>query len=130
MQAAIERVVAVQGNMRFETARLFNVVEGRPLPILEKTGADDRVQSFLNCAISHPAFSCAIPATTNPHHQIHKIAASRGPLKDKNMRAGMVKHMESIPGFDKQAGMALYPGKQFNATIRRAQAHRAAALKT
>ena len=29
------------------------------------------------------------------------------------MRARMVKHMESLPGFDKLAQMPPYPGKQF-----------------
>jgi hypothetical protein len=46
------------------------------------------------------------------------------------MRARMVKHMESIPGFDKLASMPPYPGKAYNGIIRRAQNARAAAGAT
>ena len=54
----------------------------------------------------------ALPATTNPDHLLENMAALRGPLPDKEMRARkMVRHMETIPGFDKIAEMAWYPGK-------------------
>jgi hypothetical protein len=45
------------------------------------------------------------------------------------MRARMLKHMETIPGFDKLGAMAPYPGKAYNGIIRRAQAARTAAGK-
>lgn len=130
LPAAMERGVAVQVNMPFEKARLFKIVEGRPLPAFAKEfGAENWAQFFLKWVISHPAITCAIPATTNPDHQTENNGAMKGPLPDKEMRARMVKHMETIPGFDKLGEMAAYPGKQFNGVIRRAQAQRAAALK-
>ena len=41
----------------------------------------------------------------------------------------MVRHMETIPGFDKLAEMPPYPGKAYNGIIRRAQSQRAAAAR-
>jgi hypothetical protein len=37
------------------------------------------------------------------------------------MRARMVRHMETIPGFDKIAETAWYPGKTFRGVISHAQ---------
>jgi diketogulonate reductase-like aldo/keto reductase len=125
LPAALDRGVAVQVNMPFEKARLFKIVEGRPLPDFAKEiGVDNWAQFFLKWVISHPAITCAIPATANPDHQTENIGALKGPLPDKEMRARMVKHMESIPGFDKLAEMAPYPGKTYNGVIRREQSRR------
>ena len=57
------------------------------------------------------------------------MGALRGPLPDKEMRARMVKHMETIPGFDKLQETPAYPGKAYNGLIRRAMAARANAAK-
>lgn len=122
LPAALDRGTAVQVNMPFEKARLFKIVEGRKLPDFAKEfGAETWAQFFLKWVISHPAITCAIPATTNPDHQTDNIGALRGPLPDKEMRIRMVKHMESIPGFAKLAEMPPYPGKAYNGIIRRAQ---------
>jgi hypothetical protein len=101
--------------MPFEKARLFKVVDGHPLPDFAKEiGASNWAQFFLKWIISHPAVTCAIPATTNPDHESENIGALRGPLPDKGMRDRMVRHMETIPGFDRLADMSPYPGKTFN----------------
>ncbi|MDZ4875239.1 MAG: hypothetical protein CLLPBCKN_004635 [Chroococcidiopsis cubana SAG 39.79] len=42
----------------------------------------------------------------------------RGELPDRAMRDRMVKHMESIPGFDKLTQTSWYPGKQFAGLVR------------
>jgi aryl-alcohol dehydrogenase-like predicted oxidoreductase len=73
----------------------------------------------LKWVISHPAVTCAIPATTSPDHQAENIGALRGPLPDKAMRARMVKHMEKIPGFATLADMPPYPGKKFVGVVAR-----------
>ena len=38
------------------------------------------------------------------------------------MRERMVRHMETIPGFDKVATMEWYPGKSYAGLVSRAQA--------
>jgi len=130
LPAALDKGIAVQVNMPFEKARLFKIVEGRPLPdFAREIGVSNWAQFFLKWVISHPAITCAIPATCNPDHQTENIGALRGPLPDREMRARMVRHMETIPGFDRLAEMPPYPGKAYNGIIRRAQNQRAAAAR-
>jgi diketogulonate reductase-like aldo/keto reductase len=62
-----------------------------------------------------------LPATTNPDHLDENMAALGGPLPDKEMRARIVRHMETIPGFEKPAQMPWYPGKRFDGVISHAQ---------
>ena len=63
--------------------------------------------------------TCAIPATTNPKHQADNIGALKEPLPDKEMRMRMLKHMETIPEFDKVTTMPAYPGKTFDGVVQR-----------
>lgn len=116
---AAERGTAVLANMPFEKARLFELVQGQPLPDFSREiGCENWAQFFLKYVISHPAITAAIPATTNPDHVDQNMGAMRGALPDKAMRARMVKHMESLSGFDKLPQMPWYPGKQFNGLVR------------
>jgi len=120
LPAALDKGVAVLVNMPFEKARLFKIVEGQKLPgFAKEIDCKNWAQFFLKWVISHPAVTVAIPATTNPDHQTENIGALRGPLPDQAMRARMVKHMETIPGFDKLAEMPAYPGKTFVGVVKR-----------
>lgn len=119
LPAAAARGTAVLANMPFEKARLFEVVKGQPLPdFAREIGCENWAQFFLKYVISHPAVTCAIPATTNPNHVSENMGALRGALPDNSMRTRMVKHMESLPGFDKLLQMSWYPGKTFNGLVR------------
>jgi len=130
LPAAQDKGIAVLINMPFEKARLFKLVEGRSVPeFAREAGMTTWAQFFLKWVISHPAVTAAIPATANPEHQSQNMAALRGPLPDTAMRARMLKHMETIPGFDKVASTPPYPGKSYPGLIRRAMAARAAAAK-
>jgi diketogulonate reductase-like aldo/keto reductase len=123
LPAAADRGVAVLVNMPLEKARLHKVVEGRPLPSFAKElGIETWSQFFLKWVISHPAVTCALPATSNPDHLMENVGAMRGPLPDRAMRARMLRHMESIPGFDRLDSMPWYPGKSYPGVIGRAQA--------
>lgn len=120
LPAAMDTGTAVMVNMPFEKARLFKNVKGRPLPdFAGEIGCKSWAQFFLKWIISHPAVTCAIPATTNPKHQADNIAALKGPLPDEKMRGRMLKHMETIPEFDKVAKMPAYPGKTFDGVVKR-----------
>ena len=128
LPAAMDKGTAVLVNMPFEKARLFKLVEGRPLPDFAKEfDCKNWAEFFLKWVISHPAITCAIPATSNPDHQTQNTRAMRGKLPDQEMRIRMVKFMETIPGFDKLQEMPAYPGKAYNGYIRRAMGARAAA---
>jgi diketogulonate reductase-like aldo/keto reductase len=126
LPAATERGVAVLVNMPLEKARLHKIVEGRPLPAFAKElGIETWSQFFLKWVISHPAVTCALPATSNPDHLMENVGAMRGPLPDRATRARMVRHMESIPGFDQldQLGArSWYPGKTYPGLVGRALA--------
>lgn len=118
LAAAQERGIAVMLNMPLEKARLHKIVEGRALPdFAADIGATNWSQFFLKWAISHPAVTCALPATTNPDHMAENIGALRGPLPDAAMRARMVRYMESVPGFDQLDRMPWYPGKSFHGLV-------------
>src|ERR687896_332343 len=103
-------------------APLHKLVAGRPLPdFARELGIETWAQFFLTWVISHPAVTCAIPATANPEHLSENIAAMRGPLPDRDMRARMVRYMETIPGFDTLDEMPWYPDKTYPGVIGRAQ---------
>ena len=120
LPAAMDKGVGVVVNMPFEKARLFKIVKGMPLPDFAKEiECNSWAQYFLKWIVSHPAITCAIPATTNPKHQADNIQALRGPMPDAEMRKRMLKHMQTIPDFDKTAKMPAYPGKTFDGVIKR-----------
>ncbi len=122
LRAAADQGTAVLVNMPLEKARLHKIVEGRPLPdFCRELGITTWSEYFLKWVIAHPAVTCVIPSTSNPEHQTENNAALRGPLPDREMRARMVRHMETIPGFDKLATMPWYPGKNYPGVIGQAQ---------
>ncbi|WP_437942411.1 aldo/keto reductase [Sorangium sp. So ce341] len=122
LPAAADRGAAVLVNMPFEKARLFKIVEGRPLPdFAREIGAETWAQFFLKWVVAHPAVTCVLPATSSPDHVAQNMAALRGPLPDREMRARMVRHMETLPGFGQIARMPWYPDKRYQGVIGRAQ---------
>jgi diketogulonate reductase-like aldo/keto reductase len=123
LRAALDHGVGVLVNMPLEKARLHKVVEGRPLPsFARELGVETWSQFFLKWVIAHPAVTCALQATSNPDHLAENVGALLGPLPDPGMRERMVRHMESIPGFDQIARMPWYPGKHYAGVINRALA--------
>jgi aryl-alcohol dehydrogenase-like predicted oxidoreductase len=122
LPAAADRDVAVLINMPFEKSRLFKITAGRPLPAFAKElGIENWAQYFLKWVISHPAVTCALPATSNPEHMTSNMGALRGALPDGQMRARMLKHMEGVPGFSDIQKMDWYPDKSYSGEMRRAQ---------
>jgi diketogulonate reductase-like aldo/keto reductase len=121
LPAAAERGMAVMVNMPFEKGRLFELVKGRALPdFAREIGVQSWGQYFLKWIIGHPAITCALPATANPRHAADNMGALRGPLPDQAMRARMLRHMESIPGFGGVSRTAPYPGRKYPGVIERA----------
>lgn len=123
LPAAREKGVAVFTNMPFEKARLFQVVQGRPLPDFARDFARTWPEFFLKWVMAHPAVTCVLAGTSSPRHAEENVAALRGPLPDEAMRQRMVRHMETLPGFDRIAGVPWYPGKEqaYQGLIRRSQ---------
>lgn len=126
LPAAADRGVGVLINLPLEKARLIKVVEGQPLPgFAEEFGATTWAQFFLKWVMAHPAVTSVLCGTSNPDHMSDNVQAMTGPLPDERMRARMVAHMETIPGFGSIGTMPWYPGKQdmYHGLIREAQAN-------
>lgn len=126
LPAAANRGTAVLVNMPLEKARLHHLVRGRELPAFAREfGMRSWSEFFLKWVIANPAVTAAIPATTNPDHVLENVAAMRGPLPDPAMRARMVQHMETIPGFrdlNRLGQRSWYPGKSYTGSVTEAQA--------
>jgi diketogulonate reductase-like aldo/keto reductase len=122
LPAAAERGMAVMVNMPFEKGRLFKLVEGRALPdFAREIGVQSWAQYFLKWIVSHPAITCALPATANPRHAADNMGALSGRLPDQALRTRMLRHMESIPGFGAVSDTAPYPGRKYPGVIERAR---------
>lgn len=81
MPLAQEKGIAVMINRAFDDGRLFARVQDRALPgWAAEAGVTSWAQMFLKFAISHPAVTCVIPATSRPDRQADNLAAGRGPL--------------------------------------------------
>jgi aryl-alcohol dehydrogenase-like predicted oxidoreductase len=55
-------------------------------------------QFFLKFVVSHPAVTCAIPATSSVEHMRENMAALRGPLPDEAMRKRMAEYFDRVAG--------------------------------
>lgn len=125
LKAAADKGVGVFINMAMEKGRLHKIVGGTPLPDFAKEfGATTWAQFFIKWVMGNPAVTTVLTATSNPAHAIENVAALRGPLPDQAMRERMVRHMETIPGFNTLASLPWYPDKQsqYQGVIRREQA--------
>jgi diketogulonate reductase-like aldo/keto reductase len=84
---ARERGMAVLVNRPFMRGALFRQVQGKPLP---GWAADYQCNSwgqlFLAFALSHPAVTCLIPATTSLRHMTDNMAAGFGREPDDAFR--------------------------------------------
>ena len=92
-----ERKTAVIVNRPFEEGALFRTVKGKDLPKwAEEFDCDSWARFFLKFILSHPAVTCAIPATRNPDYLVDNMGAALGRLPDALMRRRMVQHMRSL----------------------------------
>jgi len=78
---AQDKGVAVLINRAFDDGRLFPKVADKPLPgWAAEAGITSWAQLFLKFAISHPAVTAVIPATSRPERQADQLKAGHGPL--------------------------------------------------
>ncbi|MEL0111112.1 MAG: aldo/keto reductase [Rickettsiales bacterium] len=97
LPVAAERGIAVIANRPYEGGGLFQSVEGETLPEwAAEFDCANWSQFFLKFILSHPAVTCAIPATADPAHMIDNLGAGAGPLPDRAMRRRMVQFWEDV----------------------------------
>lgn len=93
---ARELGIAVLINRPFQAGRLFRAVAGKELPDFAREFAESWGQFFLKFIVSHPAVTCAIPATSKPHHMADNLGAGFGELPDAAMRKRMAEYFENL----------------------------------
>jgi diketogulonate reductase-like aldo/keto reductase len=76
---AIDRGIAILVNRPFEAGAIFRSARSRPVPAwAAEFGCSSWAEIFLRWIISHPAVTCAIPATSNPLHVSENLQAGQG----------------------------------------------------
>ncbi len=94
---AAERGCAVVINRPFDGGRLFPLVRGQSLPAwAREIDCDSWAQFFLKFIVSHPAVTCAIPATRQTAHMAENMGALYGRLPDARTRERMAQHMGTL----------------------------------
>ena len=87
---AQDRGIAILANRPFARGSLFKKVRGKNLPEWAKEfDCESWAQFFLKFVISHPAVTCAIPATSKPHHLVDNMKGGTGRLPDESLRRRM-----------------------------------------
>jgi diketogulonate reductase-like aldo/keto reductase len=94
---AAERGMAVIINRPFRQGALTRELEDYPLPgWAAEIGCRSWAQILLKFVVSHPAVTCAIPATSRVDHVRENMAAASGPLPDAALRARMIADVEAL----------------------------------
>jgi diketogulonate reductase-like aldo/keto reductase len=94
---AKERKVGVIVNRPFGRGDLFNRVRGKALPDwAAEIDCKSWAQFFLKWIVANPAVTCAIPATSKPHHMQDNMQAGFGRLPDEKMRQRMIEAVRTL----------------------------------
>jgi diketogulonate reductase-like aldo/keto reductase len=94
---AMDRGIAVIANRPFARGNLFRLVKEKPLPEwVDEFDCNSWGQFFLKYIVSHPAITCAIPATSKINHVLDNMSAGFGKMPDSTMRKEMENAFERI----------------------------------
>jgi len=89
--------VAVIANRPFAKASLFSRVRGKDVPEwAQEFDCSSWAQFFLKYIVSHPALTCAIPATSKVKHLLDNAGAGVGRLPDDKTRRRMADYVDSL----------------------------------
>jgi diketogulonate reductase-like aldo/keto reductase len=94
---AQERGIAVLANRPLRGGELPLALARHALPgWAAEIGCTTWAQVALKFIVSHPAITCAIPATTQVAHARENMAAARGPMPDAALRRRMAAHVDAL----------------------------------
>ena len=94
---AAERRIVVIVNRPFQRGDLIQRLERYPLPEWAgEIGCANWPQFLLKFIVSHPAVTCAIPATSQVEHIQENMGACYGVLPDADMRTRMIAYVENL----------------------------------
>ncbi|EGV16880.1 aldo/keto reductase [Thiocapsa marina] len=94
---AAERGIAVIANRPFQGGSLIDRLQRYPLPgWAREIDCTDWSQVLLKFIVSHPAVTCAIPATSRVDHMEENMAAARGGVPDAALRRRMAADVAAL----------------------------------
>jgi diketogulonate reductase-like aldo/keto reductase len=94
---AIERGIAVIANRPFRGGPLVDRIQRERLPgWANEFDCRNWPQFLLKFIVSHPAVTCAIPATTRVDHMRENMGAAQGRLPDAEMRTRMLQYVAEL----------------------------------
>lgn len=97
LSIAQDRGIAVIVNRPFQRGSLFGRVRGKALPEwAAELDCNSWAQFFLKFVVSHPAVTCAIPATSKARHMRDNMQAGFGRLPDAQERQRMLAYFRSL----------------------------------
>jgi aryl-alcohol dehydrogenase-like predicted oxidoreductase len=97
LPVAAERGIAVIVNRPFQEGVLIDRMKHHPLPpYAGEIDCANWAQFLLKFVISHPAVTCAIPATRRVDHMEENMGAMRGRLPDAKMRTRMARYAANV----------------------------------
>lgn len=95
MAADLGKAVIV--NRPFRRGSLPKELQGKPLPDwAPELGIRNWPQFLLKFVISHPAVTCAIPATSQVAHMEENMQAMEGPMPDAELRRRMIEYVARL----------------------------------
>jgi diketogulonate reductase-like aldo/keto reductase len=97
---AEENGIAVIANRPFDGGRLIKGMKRRDEPLPEwaeaECGCSSWAEFLLKFIVSHPAITCAIPATTKVEHLRENMHAGTSPMPSASTRQKMAGYIESL----------------------------------
>jgi diketogulonate reductase-like aldo/keto reductase len=95
---AQERGIAVLANRPFRQGELLQALARHRLPAWAgpELGWATWAELVLKFVVSHPAVTCAIPATSRVEHLRQNMAAARGPMPDAAQRRRIIEHIAAL----------------------------------
>lgn len=94
---AKDRGIAVIVNRPFARGNLFSRVRSKPLPAwAAEIDSNSWAQVLLKFVVSHPAVTCAIPATSKVEHLRDNMNAAFGRLPDAKLRTQIATELSAL----------------------------------
>ena len=97
---AEERGIGVIANRPYDGGSLIKTLKRRDAPLPEwaneECGCNTWADFLLTFIVSHPAITCAIPATTQVEHMRENMRAGHAPMPSPDARQRMAEYIESL----------------------------------
>jgi len=94
---ARERRIGVIVNRPFREGALIRSLVRHPMPVwAAEIDCSNWAQLLLKFIVSHPAVTCAIPATSSVAHVRENMGAAYGRLPDESMRRRLIAYVEKL----------------------------------